>query len=391
VLAFESSKVLGIGKVTGPYEYDASPRIPHRRPVRWLSTEEWVPPQQETKGSAVREVKHLENLLSAEKMILYGSGPTPPGGNGRPLTAGSLDQLADKTNLTRPELQELKSMLEQKRQVILEGPPGSGKTYVAELFARYFTDNPLEGEADDRLVVVQFHQSYGYEDFVQGIRPVTNELGQLEYRVQDGIFKRLCTRAEKDKERNYVILIDEINRGNISRIFGELLLLLEYRDRQTLLPYARPNDPLFSIPPNVYLIGTMNTTDRSLAQIDYALRRRFYFYRLSPVVDGQAPVLARWLEKQDLSPDARQQLLELFVKLNGRVQQELGEHFQVGHSYLMEPGIESRTLQERVWRRAILPLLDEYFYNRRNRDELLAGFGLEALLDETSGTPDGAE
>jgi len=118
------------------------------------------------------------------------------------------------------------------------------------------------------------NQSYGYEDFVQGIRPKTNEEGQIAYEIQDGIFKRLCERARQFESTPFVMVVDEINRGNLSRVFGELLLLLEYRDREVLLPYAEGDLP-FSIPPNVYLIGTMNTADRSLAQIDYALWRVF--------------------------------------------------------------------------------------------------------------------
>ena len=266
-----------------------------------------------------------------------------------PSAKKPLGELPELTNFTQSELEEIESLLRDKKQIIFEGPPGVGKTYVAELFARYFTGNPLHGPHDERLKIVQFHQSYGYEDFVQGIRPQTNEKSQLEYHVQDGIFKRLCDLAERNRHENFVIIIDEINRGNISRILGELLFLLEYRDKQIALPYSRPEDPEFSIPPNVYLLGTMNTTDRSLAQIDYALRRRFYFYRMTPMVDGTAPVLQRWLQKQDLLEENRERILRLFVKLNERVQLRLGEHFQVGHSYFMVPDIASDMGQRRVW------------------------------------------
>jgi len=179
-----------------------------------------------------------------------------------------------------------------------------------------------------------------------------------------------------------VIIVDEINRGNVSRILGELLFLLEYRDKQVALPYSRPEDPKFSIPGNVYVLGTMNTTDRSLAQIDYALRRRFYFYRMTPVVAGAAPVLQRWLEKQNLSQEDREQVLQLFVNLNERVRLHLGEQFEVGHSYFMVPDIASDAGQRRVWSRAIKPLLEEYFYNWRDRDKVLAEFQIERLLSD---------
>lgn len=298
-----------------------------------------------------------------------------------PAKQGGLEELVKHTNLTRSQLEEIESLLREKKQIIFEGPPGAGKTYIAELFARYFTRNPLKGSHDERLAIVQFHQSYGYEDFVQGIRPQTNAKGQLEYRVQDGIFKYLCDVARRNPDEDFVILIDEINRGNISRIFGELLFLLEYRDEEVSLPYSRPGDPMFSIPERVYLLGTMNTTDRSLAQIDYALRRRFYFYRMLPVVDGEAPVLKRWLEKQDLSQENRDQILRLFINLNNRIQSHLGEHFQVGHSYFMTQDIGTDDGRRRVWAHAIEPLVEEYFYSWRDK-EVLSEFELERLLSD---------
>jgi 5-methylcytosine-specific restriction protein B len=194
-------------------------------------------------------------------------------------------------------------------------------------------------------------------------------------------FRRICKDAEDDlEEKRYVVIIDEINRGNISRIFGELLMLLEYRDLEVELPYQKDGS-LFSIPPNVFLIGTMNTTDRSLAQIDYALRRRFLFYRLAPVVGDTAPVLSGWLAAQvAFSSEDRQAVLQLFLALNSRIRKELGEHFQVGHSYFMHPDVATAMGRKRIWDHAVLPLLEEYFYNRRDREALLAEFGLEKLL-----------
>ena len=148
------------------------------------------------------------------------------------------------------------------------------------------------------------------------------------------------------------------------------------------MPYSGPNGSVFSIPENVYVLGTMNTTDRSLAQIDYALRRRFYFYRMLPVIDGTAPVLERWLEKQDLDQETRERVLQLFIALNKRVQLHLGEHYQVGHSYFMSPDIASEAGQKRVWAYAIIPLLEEYFYNWRDRDKVMSEFQIESLLSD---------
>lgn len=296
-----------------------------------------------------------------------------------------LSELSHLTYMTEPALQEVIDLLLDKRQLILEGPPGSGKTYIADLMARHLTGNPLLAEADESLEVVQFHQSYGYEDFIQGIRPRTVD-GHLEYHLEDGIFKRLCARARANPEQTFVLVIDEINRGNISRIFGELLLLLEYRDRTVVLPYSDEDDEPFSIPPNLLLIGTMNTTDRSLAQIDYALRRRFYFYRLMPTTSGEAPVLSAWLAEHVSNETDRRGALDWFLVLNEQLTREIGEHFQVGHSYLMQPGIGSPDALERVWRRAIRPLLEEYFYNRRgDQSTFIDGFAPGKLRPIASG------
>jgi 5-methylcytosine-specific restriction protein B len=303
----------------------------------------------------------------------------------RPQSEGpSLEDLSEETHVPIEELTDLLDILEEKQQVIFEGPPGSGKTYIAEKLARYVSENQLSGEHDSRFNIVQFHQSYGYEDFVQGIRPITGSDGNLSYELRDGIFKRFCDTAADDPDGKHVIVIDEINRGDVSRILGELLLLFEYRDKSIDLAYSGPNDLRFSIPPNVYILGTMNTADRSLTQIDYALRRRFYFYRLIPVVNGEAAVLARWLDSELFDAEAKGQILDLFIKLNQRIDELLGENYQIGHSFFMVKGIDQFAVQERVFQRAILPLLEEYFHNHRNRREVVSGFQRQELL--SSGT-----
>ena len=300
-----------------------------------------------------------------------------------PLGTPSLTDLERATNLSRAELEEIEALIKSKGQIILEGPPGSGKTYIAELFARYLAGELLEGPATESAQTVQFHQSYSYEDFIEGIRPETNAAGQLEYHVRPGVFKNFCDAAARSGKPS-VFVIDEINRGNISRILGELLFLLEYRNREILLPYDRKP---FSIPRNVYIIGTMNTTDRSLAQIDYALRRRFFFYQLSPVHNGQAPALVRKLENLGVEPRARERLLRLFINLNTKIVENLGEHFQVGHSHFMREDIGEDHVLQQVWDRSIIPLIGEYFYNSRDKASVLAEYTIENLLkDRTEST-----
>ena len=195
---------------------------------------------------------------------------------------------------------------------------------------------------------------------------------------------RLCELAARNPAKRFVLVVDEINRGNLSRIFGELLLLLEYRNERVRLPYGAVDgttEPAYlTIPDNLYLIGTMNSTDRSLAQVDYALRRRFYFRRFVPVEDGRAPVLDGWLRAKGVGDADRRRLVRLFVELNRRVQERLSTDFQVGHSYFMVPGIATEEGLDRVWRRAVRPLLEEYFHNHRDRDALLADLSPDRLL-----------
>jgi 5-methylcytosine-specific restriction protein B len=289
--------------------------------------------------------------------------------------AASLSDLAAATHLPQAFLEEVGSLLEEKKQLVFEGPPGSGKTYVAELVARWFAGLPLAGPPDERVELVQFHQFYGYEDFVHGIRPETVREGRLRYRVRDGIFKHLCGIAAANPDRRYVLLIDENNHGNVARIFGELLLLLEYREKRARLPYAPDDigdDAYLAVPPNLYLIGTMNSTDRSLAQVDYALRRRFYFVRFLPVENGRAPVLDHWLQANAVTDPDRARLLRLFVALNGRVEELLGSDFQIGHSYFMTRDIATGHSLNRAWWRAVRLLLEEYLHNHRDRKTLLA-------------------
>ena len=197
-----------------------------------------------------------------------------------------------------------------------------------------------------------------------------------------------------EPDRRFVLVIDEINRGNVARIFGELLLLLEYRDKRARLPYAAADDgddAYLTVPDNLFLIGTMNSTDRSLSQVDYALRRRFYFRRFMPVVDGQAPVLAGWLQARAVAPEHRRRLVRLFVALNHRVEELLSPDFQVGHSYFMMSGIDTEAGLTRVWRRAISPLLEEYLHHHRDREHLLRDLQPDRLLATVHGGGDEAE
>ena len=191
-----------------------------------------------------------------------------------------VDELLDEVFMEKEEVDELLDVLKRKKNIILQGPPGTGKTFIAKRLAY-----GSMGEKDKgRLEMVQFHQSYSYEDFIQGYRPVSG--GQFDRK--DGVFLRFCERARKMPEKDFFFVIDEINRGNLSKIFGELMMLIEADKRgeghRVQLTYSNKGEH-FSIPKNVHIIGTMNTADRSLAMVDYALRRRFAF-EMPPPVSG---------------------------------------------------------------------------------------------------------
>lgn len=366
IVAFEprGRKVVGIGKVTGDYYFEPS-SAPHRRPVEWFSTDEWQFPDEEGFDTAAKEIRQYANQVEIER---------------RRLDAPQAEAAVQKTPVT-PQSQSVpvkltgirgrvQIILERKGQVILYGPPGTGKTYWAEatacelaarqVYGAGFSDlqndqrQRIFGRSDSFVQLCSFHPAYGYEDFLEGFRPqLIND--QMSFVRQNGIFKQLCELARKDTEHNYYLIIDEINRGDIPRIFGELLTILEKdkRGKSVLLPLSGEG---FAVPPNVFVIGTMNTADRSIALLDTALRRRFGFVELLPdptqlgavIIEGIP--LGAWLEE-----------------LNKRILQYVGRdarNLQIGHAYLLENGkpITDFARFARVIREDIIPLLEEYCY-----------------------------
>lgn len=338
----------------------------------------------------------IRSLFSIEGAV---SGPAVSTSRSQSTTLLSTSHLAEVSNfayMAPDTLRDIESLIREKKQIIFEGPPGSGKTFIARLFARYLAGAPLEGSPDEHVEIVQFHQSYGYEDFVAGIRPVTSENGTLTYETRPGVFIEMCHRAARYPHETFVLIIDEINRGNLSRIFGELLYGLEYRAQPVRMQYPMllgdETVQHLKIPDNLYLIGTMNSTDRSLAMIDYALRRRFYFWRLLPVVGGTAPVLERWLDAQSLDPATRARVLSSFIALNQQIGQRLGPDYQIGHSYLMlnDGQLGDPDALDRVWRHALEPLLREYFHTRHDAETQITALRAQ-LFASGDAAPEGSE
>ncbi len=258
------------------------------------------------------------------------------------------------TYLRAEQADDLYDMLLEKKQLILYGPPGTGKTYVAQELGKWLTG--LAEPPAERLEMVQFHPAYSYEDFIEGIRPESRRTDDgrfiVDYPPRAGVFRRFCRIAQANPDQPHVFIIDEINRGNIPRIFGELMLLLEYRERDVPLPYSGER---FRIPPNVYLIGTMNTADRSIALVDFALRRRFHFVHFRADPD----LLQRWLAQHSVP-------VPYLAALYRRLSQEAIEDpdYAVGVSYFINPDLTEAKLA-RIWRYSILPYLIEYHVEQR--------------------------
>ena len=296
--------------------------------------------------------------------------------------------LTNQTFLKPPFFAGFERLIRDHHQVILEGPPGSGKTFVAEKFAQWWTtEGTSEAGPGSRYEVIQFHESYGYEDFFQGIKPVlldrdgqkiqsddtTTPVDRMVYMNVSGIFYNLCAEAAQHPDARFVLIIDEINRGKASRIFGELLYLLEYRDKEIRLASGEP----FKIPKNVYNIGTMNTADRSIALVDYALRRRFKFVTLRPCEDHRAPVFEGWLNRHKVERACV--VVKIFCTLNEKIA-DISEHLVVGHSYFMTERLRDcfRNALEEIWKHSIMPLMAEY-QPHLSSDDLEKQFGLKAI------------
>jgi hypothetical protein len=271
----------------------------------------------------------------------------------------SLAQMASETGFPEAELKSWVEALRRKKQAILFGPPGTGKTYVARRLARFLAAND---EAGDGLVeLVQFHPAYAYEDFIQGIRPQADEDGNLSYELERGRFLDFVDRA-RGRRGTCVLIIDEINRANLARVFGELMYLLEYRDDEIALA----SGGTLHIPGNVLLIGTMNTADRSIALVDHALRRRFAFLELQP----KYAVLERFHRDNETGFPVTD-LLAILGKVNAQIR---NPHYFVGISFFLDEQLVDTI--ESVWRTEIYPYLDEYFFDQPN---VTAQFTWEAV------------
>jgi len=354
VLTIDPDDRVYVGRVTGELEWvgDDQPGTARRRSVEWLNTGSPAQradlPERLTRLLRQNTVSDLSAAADAVAALLDGNVDRAEkrDRDTAPQPAG-LAALAAELTMDETEIERILALVRRKRQAIFYGPPGTGKTFVGLRLARHLAGDP------SRFRLVQFHASYAYEDFVEGYRPTVVE-GQPGFRISQGPLRDLAKRAENEPDQQFVLVIDEINRGNVAKVFGELYFLLEYRDEHATLQYSGDE---FRLPPNLLLIGTMNTADRTIAILDAALRRRFYFV---PFFPGRPPVddlLRRWLR-------ANKPRLEWVADVVERTNRRLNDsHLAIGHSYFIDPELDEARVHE-VWEHAILPTIEEHYFGQ---------------------------
>ncbi|MDT0343513.1 DUF4357 domain-containing protein [Streptomyces litchfieldiae] len=377
---------LHVGEITGDAEQAMSEgnRSNLRRPVEWQNggyAYDELPEEIQQKLSAQHDVVDLSTV----KPLIDGLGRTDDELADESETADRdpsevIPALTARRELELPVpgqrladellvhdaawLREVRDLLWDERQLVFYGPPGTGKTYLALKLAEFLGGGP------ERVKLVQFHPSYTYEDFFEGFRPREDPgTREVAFRLTAGPLRELADLASREGNRHipHFLIIDEINRANLAKVFGELYFLLEYRNKSVRLTYSGDD---FALPPNLFVIGTMNTADRSIALVDTAMRRRFAFVELSPRTEPTRGLLRRWLHRE--GRDSRP--ADLLDALNARIGEE---DFRIGPSYLMKPGVYRDGGLRRVWRTKILPLLEEHHYGESV--DIEKRYGLAAL------------
>lgn len=354
IFAKRRNTLVGKGIVTGDYIFDDSRQeYKNIRTVKWLQIGEWEHP-----GKSV--AKRLTDITPytdyIEKLITIFTPDELDDVDTQPEVDypeySSADFLSD-VYMSEQDYETLVNVLKMKKNIILQGAPGVGKTFTAKRLAYSI----IGAKNPDRVQMIQFHQSYSYEDFIEGYRPTENG-----FTIKKGSFYKFCKLAEDDDENDYFFIIDEINRGNLSKIFGELFMLIE-KDKRGIELQLLYSDENFSVPPNVYIIGMMNTADRSLAMLDYALRRRFSFFTMKPGFN----TIGFQTYQDSLKSDAFKKLISCIKQLNSKIAADisLGEGFCIGHSYFC--GLTAKTATVRTLTSIIeyelIPLLKEYWFD----------------------------
>ena len=349
-------RIVGRGIVTSGYLFDASRNDEYKniRQINWTNKGEWEHPGQavmKTLTDITSYTDYVEKLNAlfeddADEEIEEVEIQYP---------AYTAEDFLNEVYMSRTDYQTLVSLLKNKKNIILQGAPGVGKTFAAKRLSY----SMMEVKDSSRVMMVQFHQSYSYEDFIMGFRPAATG-----FELKKGPFYSFCKKAEMDSENDYFFIIDEINRGNLSKIFGELFMLIE-NDKRGVSLQLLYSDEKFSVLSNVYIIGMMNTADRSLAMLDYALRRRFAFFEFSPAFETEGFRTYR----QEKSNKKFDNLIAAIEKLNVAIENDdtLGRGFRIGHSYFCtESEIDDMWLNA-VITYEIVPLLNEYWFDEPSK------------------------
>jgi 5-methylcytosine-specific restriction endonuclease McrBC GTP-binding regulatory subunit McrB len=358
------SKILGIGEITSNYfYYETYDEYKHRFSVKWIKK---IPLDVKLKKEwAWKTVDEI----TEEQFDMLMKGISPWEEPNEPVIYTKKQALAE-LFIEEAELDAITNTLKYKKNIILQGAPGVGKTFIAKRIAYL-----MMGEKDEsRVQMIQFHQSYSYEDFIQGYRPTDNGC----FEIKNGVFYEFCKKAQGNPDKEYFFIIDEINRGNLSKIFGELMMLIEKdkrgKDFAIPLTYSRNDDEKFYLPENLYFIGTMNTADRSLAMVDYALRRRFGFITLEPAFGKEK--FKAYLKEKNVPKELIEKINDKMVEINKVIKNDdknLGEGYRIGHSYFC-PDDKTDKNPDKEWfnhiiKNEILPLLKEYWFDDSNKAE----------------------
>ncbi len=352
-------RILGYGRVQGGYEYDESrPDYRNIRRVEWIRRGNWTLPKiAHVPPKTLTDVTNFAAFVEFVREQIGEGAPT-----GEAPAPYDVDDVMRVAFLSRDAVEQILASVKRRKNLILQGPPGVGKSFLARKLAYAL----VGAEAPDNVQMIQFHQSYAYEDFIQGWRPN----GHGGFVLRSGVFFEFCRRAQDHPGEPHVFIIDEINRGNLSKIFGELLLLIEADKRgpeyAIQLTYAESATDTFYIPDNVYVVGLMNTADRSLAMVDYALRRRFAFKTLQPAYDS--PAFGHSLSERGVDDATISHIIDRVGAVNKEIigdHKNLGPGFAIGHSYFC-PTADVENPAE--WYAAIVdeeiePLLTEYWFD----------------------------
>jgi MoxR-like ATPase len=354
--------IVGHGVITSGYRHEPERPFAHVRSVKWLGRGEWKPREKALATKTLTEIGRYPGLLGDIRAAIAAVDRkvevdliTKPAG-----PAYAIEDAEKELFLAREQLREIVELSRYKKNIIIQGPPGVGKTFVATRLAYLLIGSTNETQ----IQRVQFHPSYSYEDFVQGLRPVEGG----GFKRKDGPLLSFCKDALEDQASPYVLIIDEINRGNVSKILGELLSLIEADKRDprygVTLAYSSDDEPRFHVPPNLFVIDMMNTADRSLAFVDYALRRRFVFIDLEPAFGTDR--FDADLTRRGVEASLRKTIRDRLTALNERIASDptLGSGFRVGHSYFCQ---RVDAYDEAWFRRIvdyeIVPLLREYWFD----------------------------